>query len=107
MLFDGDLDNSNADDTDNMLKFTDGRTLASATTLKLQTASGSIQCEGALGLQATAGVHVMVDVSTTQAGKELVVNADTDKSGDGVFTLAAGKAINSNNGEVRVVWRSS
>ena len=100
MYFDADLDDSNADDSDNLIKFTDGRTLSSSTTLELDTTTGLIQREGSLNLLATAGVQVKVDIATTQSGRPLVVNADTDKSGDGVFTLAGGKVVNTNDGMV-------
>jgi len=82
---------------DQDITFDAGRTLsavAATGSLTLTASNGQISDAGALTLNAKNGITLNSDLTT---GGILTVNADTDASGAGTFTVASGKTVDTTN----------
>jgi len=98
-----DLDSSSVGDNDNSIWFTlDQQMIMARTTITLQAFSGSIIRSGALTLKAGAGINMFNNLLSSASNKALVLNADYDSPGDGVFTVMMAKVLDSNSGAVAI-----
>jgi hypothetical protein len=104
MTLDGDMDDSNTDDNDNQLLLKGARTLSSTGLMTLDSTTGGIVRSGmsTLRLHGKAGITVNDNLSQTLSGHPVVINADHDASGEGVFTVASGKKLETNNGVLTI-----
>jgi len=82
--------------------FTDGRTVSAKLTMTLESTTGSIQPRGSLTLLAGTGMVLHNDVTSTGGGLPVTLNADYELQGDGTISVAAGKTINTQNGDLLI-----
>ena len=102
ITIDGDADNQSVLDTFNSIDFTDGRTLKSNSMLTLEATTGKITLLGTLSLLAKSGIEIHNSMEQQLSQKRLIINADSDGSGDGTFTTSGGTMIYSKNSDVTV-----
>jgi len=102
MHLNGDVDRSNNGDDDNSITFADGLTISAQTVLTLEGQTGSIIASKSLTLKANSGIVILNDLQVTGSDSQLIFNADDDSSGDGVFTIATSKSLNSNSGTIEI-----
>ena len=99
---DADVEDSDAVDPTNSIGFTDGLTVKAAGLMTLEATTGSIMPEGAITLLAGEGLVLLNDFVPRSQFRNIVINADLPTTGDGTLTLAAGKLLSSNNGDLEV-----
>ena len=58
--------------------------------------------EGTVTLLAGSGVQILDNMDVQQKYQAITINADSDNSGDGTFSLASGKRIDSNEGSISI-----
>src|SRR6185436_17644246 len=87
---------------DQDITFDAGRTLSAVDatgSLTLTASNGQISDAGALTLNAKNGITLNSSLTT---GGILTVNADTDASGAGTFTVASGKTVDTTNSALNI-----
>jgi hypothetical protein len=100
LWLDGDADDLLGDDAHNNIGIVDGRVVTSKQTLTLESTTGIIARAGVLTLEAGAGIVILDDLMSSTLGTRLVLDADSDHQSEGTLTLAVGRKIVSNNGEI-------
>ena len=104
MMFDGDIDDATAEDGHDKVAISGARTLSAIGQLTLDSTSGGIVRSGTatMTLTAQAGILVNDDFTSQDSGQILVINADSNDSGAGTFTMATSQALTTNNSILRV-----
>ena len=104
LTLDGDSDNAYLQDGHDKIAVSGARTLSSIGQLTLDSTSGGIVRSGTatMTLTAQAGILISDDVTSAISGQILVINADSNDSGAGTFTMATSQALSTNNGILRV-----
>jgi len=104
LTLDGDSDNATAEDGHDKIAILGARTLSAIGQLTLDSTSGGIVRSGTatMTLTAQAGILVNDDFASQDSGQILVINADSNDSGAGTFTIASSQALSTNNGVLRV-----
>ncbi|QPJ64793.1 MAG: filamentous hemagglutinin N-terminal domain-containing protein [Candidatus Nitrohelix vancouverensis] len=97
LTLDGDSDNA-ADSSDN-ISIASGLTITSAGSITLDATTGGIAPAGAVTVNAANGVTVNDNFTS---GGTVTIDADTDNSGTGTFTLASSKTLSSANNALSI-----
>jgi hypothetical protein len=76
--------------------------MAARTVLTLESSTGAISQAGTLTMKAGAGIVILADQTGYAKGKTVTINADYEEAGDGTLTIATGKTLTSNDGDMIV-----
>jgi hypothetical protein len=104
LTLDGDMDDSDTKDGHDKVAISGARTLSAIGQMTLDSTSGGIVRSGTatMTLMAQAGILINDDVTSADSGQLLVINADSNDSGAGTFTMATGQAMVTNDGVLHV-----
>jgi hypothetical protein len=106
LTFDGDMDDDDEGGSDghDKVAISGARTLSAIGQMTLDSTSGGIVRSGTatMTLMAQAGILINDDVTSADSGQLLVINADSNDSGAGTFTMATGQAMVTNDGVLHV-----
>ena len=102
MHIDSDVDDSNALDNFNNIKFVGVRTVTAKELLHLEATKGRITKEAHLTLQAGHGIFIQDDLAATVNSKPLVILSDMDLNGDGTLTIGSMKAVDNLDGDIQI-----
>ena len=89
-------------DSNDLIGFTDGRTVSAATEITLESVYGTIVPAGTLTLNGGTGVVIHDHIQSSSFGSTLVINADYESAQDGTLTVTVSKTIQSNNGVLQI-----
>jgi len=102
LWLDGDDEDSSSSDSHNAVELWDGIAVMAKTLLTVESTQGVILQRGALTMKAGAGIVLLNDVRGVLEDRALVLNADYDGGNDGTLTVAAGKLVTSNKGDITI-----
>jgi hypothetical protein len=99
---DADYENSSSADGTNSVSSTDGLVISAETLMTLESTTGSVLLAGKLTLIAGSGLVLLDSMTTTNAAKPLVIDADFESEGDGTLTVWTGKTVTTNNSDMTI-----
>jgi len=104
VYFDGDLDNSNADDATNSGKitFAAGTALTAKEMMTMEATSGVMEAAGPLTFAAGSGMYIWNHITGTASGNAIVLTADYESGGDGTLTIASSMFVTTNDGDLSI-----
>ena len=102
IYLDADFENSSSEDGLNTIGFTDGRTIWGKTEILFEASTSHFNNAGELTLLAGDGIHLLDSLYGTSNNKTVVINSDYETSGNGIFTLAASKVLDSNDSVISI-----